>query len=95
MTKIQSKSKPTLDNKKTKKKSDFIVNLSLSGINYLIFGIGILAIVLGYIVMATGKTYSFQSLTISPIILLIGYLILIPIAILYTKKDHSEKSNQK
>ncbi len=50
--------------------------------NYIIFGIGVLMIVLGYVIMATGETYSFQSLTVAPLVLLIGYLVIIPIAIL-------------
>lgn len=61
--------------------------LSLEGINYLIFGIGILVIILGYVIMATGATYSFQSLTIAPIILLIGYLVIIPLSILYRRQS--------
>jgi len=55
--------------------------------NYLIFGIGVLTIIVGYIIMATGKTYSFQSLTVAPIVLLIGYLVIIPIAILYRRPN--------
>ena len=39
--------------------------------NYLLFGIGIFVIIIGYIIMATGETDSFQSVKLSPIILLI------------------------
>ncbi|OQC47722.1 MAG: hypothetical protein BWX60_00270 [Candidatus Marinimicrobia bacterium ADurb.Bin030] len=42
--------------------------------------------------MATGETYSFRSLTVAPIILLIGYLIIIPLAILYRKKEEKTPS---
>jgi hypothetical protein len=58
--------------------------------NYLIFGIGVLTIIVGYIIMATGKTYSFQSLTVAPIVLLIGYLVIIPIAILYRRPNSAK-----
>ncbi|MBO8130677.1 MAG: DUF3098 domain-containing protein [Candidatus Marinimicrobia bacterium] len=54
--------------------------------NILIFLVGLIVIATGYIIMATGETYSFSSLTISPILLLIGYLVIIPISILYKKK---------
>ena len=54
--------------------------------NYIIFGTGIITIILGYIIMATGDTYSFQSLSVAPTLLFIGYLILIPIALLYQKE---------
>ena len=36
--------------------------------------------------MATGDTYSRQSLTVAPIMLFIGYIILIPASLIY-KKD--------
>ena len=51
--------------------------------NYVLFGIGVFVIILGYLIMYLGEVNSFQSLTLSPIILLIGYLIIIPYALLY------------
>ena len=55
--------------------------------NYLIFLIGLLMIFAGYIIMANGEVYSNQSLIVSPIMLFIGYIILIPFALLYKKKE--------
>ena len=55
--------------------------------NYLIFLIGLLTIFAGYIIMANGEVYSNQSLIISPLMLFIGYIILIPSALLYKKKE--------
>ena len=54
--------------------------------NYILFCAGIITIILGYIIMATGDTYSFQSLSLAPILLFIGYIILVPLALIY-KKD--------
>ena len=54
--------------------------------NYVFFIAGIISVILGYILMATGETYSFQSLSLAPILLFVGYIILIPIALIY-KKD--------
>tara|TARA_Y100000817_G_C16793098_1_gene516081 strand:- start:65 stop:280 length:216 start_codon:yes stop_codon:yes gene_type:complete len=51
--------------------------------NYVLFGIGVFVIILGYLIMYLGEVNSFQSLTLSPIILLIGYLIIIPYALLH------------
>ena len=51
--------------------------------NYLLFGIGILVIILGYIIMGTGDVNSFQSIKLAPILLFIGYLIIIPLSIFY------------
>ena len=54
-------------------------------INYLIFGIGVLMIILGYVLMGYGDVDSVLSLKVAPLILFIGYVILIPISILYKK----------
>ncbi|NQV16968.1 MAG: hypothetical protein HQ534_00265 [Armatimonadetes bacterium] len=51
-------------------------------INAILLIIAILATVIGYIIMGTGDK------TISPIILIIAYVVLFPVAILYgTKKS--------
>ena len=50
--------------------------------NYVLFGIGVFVIILGYLIMYLGEVNSFQSFTVSPILLLIGYLIIIPYALL-------------
>ena len=55
--------------------------------NYILFVCGIIMIILGYIIMVSGETNSFQSLSLSPVILLIGYLILIPASLLYKEKE--------
>ena len=60
---------------------------SFGKINYQLFGIGLAVIILGYIVMASGETESIQSIKIAPIILIIGYCILIPAAILIKPKN--------
>ena len=57
---------------------------------YLFFG-GILLIILGYLIMIYGKVNSFQSLTLAPVILFIGYIILIPSALIYRKKNTEQK----
>ncbi len=55
-------------------------------INYLIFLIGILLILCGYIIMALGEVNSFQSITLAPVLLFLGYLVAIPIALIYRSK---------
>ena len=56
--------------------------------NYLLFGIGIGIIILGFIFMAQGPWDSVLSLSISPIVLLIAYIIVFPLSILYKKKKN-------
>ena len=58
-------------------------------INYLLFLIGVITIITGYIIMYTGETESFQSVRLSPIILVIGYCVIIPISILYKSRGGS------
>ena len=54
--------------------------------NYLIFLGGLLLIVFGYIIMAMGEVDSFQSIILAPIMLFIGYIVTIPIALIYRTK---------
>jgi hypothetical protein len=49
--------------------------------NYLIFGIGLLVIIVGYISLAAG------SITLAPILLVLGYCVLIPISIIINGKS--------
>jgi len=60
--------------------------LPFSSTNYLLFGLGLLVIIIGYILLSIGPWNSFYSLLAAPIFLVIGYCIIIPIAILYHKK---------
>ena len=50
--------------------------------NYVLFLIGVLTLVLGYVIMYLGSTYSFQSIVLAPIILVVGYCIIIPVSIM-------------
>ena len=54
--------------------------------NYVLGGIGLATIIFGYVIMASGTVNSFRSLTLAPIMLFIGYLIIIPIALIYQDK---------
>ena len=73
---------------KLKDKSDMKFSLSwgFSKLNYLIFTFGLISVFFGYIVMATGEVNSFQSLTLAPILLFLGYIVLIPISLLIKAK---------
>ena len=60
---------------------------SFGKINYQLFGIGLFIIITGYIIMATGETESYQSVKLAPIILILGYCVVIPAAILVKPKN--------
>ena len=53
--------------------------------NYILFGVGVFVIIVGYLIMYSGEVDSFQSLVISPLLLLAGYLVIIPMALLNKK----------
>ncbi len=55
--------------------------------NYIIIGVGILFIVAGYIAMSGNVVEGFSQLTLSPILLLLGYCVIIPIGIVYRKRE--------
>ncbi len=55
--------------------------------NYLLFGIGLLVIVLGNVFLSIGPWDSFWSLDLAPVLLVIAYLVIIPLAILYHKRN--------
>ena len=53
--------------------------------NYVLFGFGVFVIIVGYLIMYLGDVNSFQSLVVSPLLLLLGYLVIIPVALLLKK----------
>ncbi|MBL7994021.1 hypothetical protein JNM05_01500 [bacterium] len=67
--------------------------LPFSAENYYLFFAGLATIIVGYICMASGPAYGFLSLTLSPIILCFGYLVLIPLALVYRKKQEDQVQN--
>ena len=55
--------------------------------NYMILIAGVVVIVIGFLVMSAGDAVSSLSVTIAPVILFIGFCVIIPVGILYKKKD--------
>ena len=60
-------------------------------IMFILIGIGV--VTLGYIIMGTSETMGFMALDVSPIVLLLGYLVVIPMGIMYGA--HRKKVEQK
>ena len=75
-----------MSDKKQRKVINLFEGWAFKKINYLIFLVGLLLIVTGYIIMATGEVNSFRSLTLAPIMLFLGYVIAIPVALIYRPK---------
>ena len=55
--------------------------------NYILFGLGMFLIILGFYFMGQGAWDSSSSLVISPILLFLGFVVVMPVSILYRKKS--------
>jgi hypothetical protein len=66
--------------------------LGFSRINYLLFGLAFIALVIGYMLLRVGPAEGPTSLTAAPIVLVLGYCILIPLAIIWRRKSGSKES---
>ena len=71
-------------------KKNIFQTLGYTKQNMNIFIIGIIVIIVGYILLAIGGTYDTVSLVISPIFLAVGYIIILPLSLIYRFKN-SEK----
>jgi uncharacterized membrane protein HdeD (DUF308 family) len=60
--------------------------------NYTIIGLGILVIALGYMALSKNTVEGFLPLTLAPILLVLGYVVIIPIGIMYRKKEKPAES---
>lgn len=59
--------------------------------NYRLFGASIVVLLIGYLALSQGPVDGFLSLTLAPIILVLGYCVLIPIAIMYSDRNGKPK----
>jgi len=77
---------------KLKKSTQPHISLSFTAQNYYLFLAGILVILAGYYFLGQGPANSFSSLSIAPVLLVVGYCILIPLAILF-RRDKTESTD--
>jgi membrane protein CcdC involved in cytochrome C biogenesis len=84
MAKLKTQSK--------KKKKIEVFQLSLSAFNYIVIGIGILFIIIGYVFLSENSVDGFMPTVVAPIILVLGYCVIIPLGILmnFGKKEKTE-----
>ena len=75
-----------MDDKNKSKNVSLFEGWAFGKTNYIIFSVGLFSLILGYYLMASGSVNSFQSLTLSPILLFFGYIIIIPLALVYREK---------
>jgi uncharacterized membrane protein HdeD (DUF308 family) len=68
------------------KKKAPVTTLPFTKANLRILMLGLLTLVVGYIFMAQPPVDSFWSLTLSPLVLMLAYLIIIPYSIFHGRK---------
>lgn len=80
------------EQRSTQKKKTVVHTLPLTRRNYQILGIALLCIAAGYVALVQEPWDGFMPLIIAPVLLVIGYCVLVPLAILYRKKGETQPS---
>ncbi|MGH2576087.1 MAG: DUF3098 domain-containing protein, partial [Ignavibacteria bacterium] len=78
--------KPVTKSKKVQSKQKKEISFPFEKDNFIIIGVGIALIVIGYILMAENSVDGFLPTVISPILLVLGYCVIIPYGILKRAK---------
>ena len=61
--------------------------IRFTAINYLLFLLGVVVIAIGFFLLSNKET------TLSAILLVIGYTVILPLSIIFTKKGKSSEKN--
>ena len=62
--------------------------------NFMIMGVGLLTIIIGYLALMAGPLEGFLPLVAAPILLLVGYCVIVPFGILYRPSMFSRQGGQ-
>ena len=60
--------------------------------NWVLFGIGLLVIAVGYALLRVPPVDGFLSLTAAPVLLVLGYCVLVPAAILVREGENGDSN---
>jgi hypothetical protein len=80
---VQTVAKPIRKEGRRKVQKD--TRLPLTKDNFVILGIGAATIICGYLALMEGSVEGFLPLVVAPILLVLGYCVIIPLGILYRK----------
>lgn len=80
--------------KRARRKRGDEQSLPLNKVNYGLLLIGLAVILIGYAFMLEGSVDGVMPIVISPILLVIGYCIIIPIALLYRQRNRTEQQSE-
>ncbi len=67
--------------------TNLLQGMGLTRENLYLFIGGIITILLGYVALSVGATYDFMSLVVAPILLALGYVVVLPLSIMYKSKQ--------
>lgn len=68
--------------------------IALSKSNYILAITGLVVIVVGYVCLAQPPVNGFLTLTVAPILLVAGYCVILPLAILWRGNKQGERSGE-
>lgn len=85
MAKTKTSNLQNLKQKRSKKSVEHL-HISLTQKNYMIIGLGIVIIIIGYFLMNQNSVDGFMPTVVAPILLFVGYCIVIPVGILFKDK---------
>ncbi len=77
---------------KQRAKTRRLPSLPFSERNFLLFGVAMLVLIIGYWALAQRPVDGFLTMTLAPILLVLGYCVLIPMAILFAGKRKADDS---
>jgi hypothetical protein len=86
--------KTTVKVKKTTVKHKKEMTFPLGKENFIIIGIGIIDIIIGYIFLGQNSVDGFGPMVLAPILLVIGYCVIIPYGILKKPKGEIENTSE-
>lgn len=70
------------------KKREKTTGLPFGPKNYLLMGLGLVAIIIGYIALGSG------SITLAPILLVVGYCVLFPLGIIWGGRADADEETE-
>jgi len=86
MAKAKQKSVASIKTKRLKSEQSHL-HFAMTAKNYSIIGLGIIVIIVGYFLMDANSVDGFMPTVVAPILLVVGYCLIIPVGILYNDKS--------
>lgn len=85
MAKTKPQTVQSIKSKRQKKEQSHL-HFAMTSKNYMIIGLGIVLIIIGYFLMSENSVDGFLPTIVAPLLLIVGYCIVVPFGILYKDK---------